>query len=298
MFRAIALLVVGTVVFACILTPPLYSLLSILFDSSPWPYSRVFDRVAMLCAAVFIYLLRSEFHLARLRTYFVEGQANSRVKAVVAGSVVSLGTAFVILPLIVGAGEIVWNKDMPDLFPYRTIKVLAAAVIISLIEESFFRVLVFEKLKEKCMLPLAAVICSLFYASVHFIAPFKSYVYPGFSPLVGFEYLGAVLERMLAIEIFPAFFGLFLVGLTLCYVIQRTGSVYLCIGLHMGWVMAMKFAHYTTQAVEGVVFPAGVGRRYFLVAEPLAWGSIVAVWVVMLVCATYFTVEKNVNTEA
>ena len=50
MLRALVLLVAGALALACLLTPPLYSAIAGLYSEPPWPYSRVFNRVAMLCA--------------------------------------------------------------------------------------------------------------------------------------------------------------------------------------------------------------------------------------------------------
>jgi hypothetical protein len=99
---------------------------------------------------------------------------------------------------------------------------------------------------------------------------------------IGFEYLAAVFDRLLLPGVLPAFFGLFLVGVVLCIVIWRTRSLLLCLGLHAGWVIAIKLASFSTVKTANFAYAEGVGRRYFLVAEPLAWVSIVLVGVIVL----------------
>ena len=70
MLRALAIVVVGGVLLACALTPPVYSLLQSLMGEVPWPYSRVFDRVALLVVVVLVYVQRRSFQLHTLRPYY------------------------------------------------------------------------------------------------------------------------------------------------------------------------------------------------------------------------------------
>lgn len=298
MFILIAKLIFGTLFLSCLLTPGVYELLQRVFVFSgvqefPWPFSRVYDRVAMLSAAGFLWWYRKEFRLGRIKQYFQRGDLGERRNAVLFGVFVSFLSAMLVLPVVVGDGQLIWRDRTLEYYLWKMAKVVPAAILIALIEESFFRVLLFEKLKERFWYPAAAALCSLVYAVVHFIAPVKTYQYSGFGLFVGFEYLGAVLERMLNPALLPAFFGLFFVGMLLCHVIHRTGSLFLCVGLHMGWIAAMKLSNYSTAAAPGFEFPLGVGRRYFLVAEPFVWVSIAIVWVIILMAQKRFKVDPQ-----
>jgi membrane protease YdiL (CAAX protease family) len=44
----------------------------------------------------------------------------------------------------------------------------------------------------------------------------------------------------LNLELLPGFFGLFLIGAVLCYAFQRTGTLYMSMGLHAGWILSLK----------------------------------------------------------
>ena len=39
---------------------------------------------------------------------------------------------------------------------------------------------------------------------------------------------------------FPGLLGLFLIGAVLCYAFERTGTLYVSIGLHAGWIFSLK----------------------------------------------------------
>lgn len=282
MIRTLTIIVFGTLFVAAVFTPAVYSALGYFLGEVPWPFSRVFDRVAMLVILVFIILMRKDFSLSELRGYFRRERLRGEWKPLVAGAVLTVGVTLCMLPFMVGDGRLDWaNKEFSQ-YSLRLLKVVPAALLISALEESFFRVLLFQRLRDSMKLPFAVVICSLVYAIAHFISPAKQWQYPGYSVTIGFEYLAAVFDRLLLPGVLPAFFGLFLVGVVLCIVIWRTRSLLLCLGLHAGWVIAIKIAGFSTEKTANFAYAEGVGRRYFLVAEPLAWVSIVLVGVIVL----------------
>lgn len=274
MLRAFLLLFVGTILLTAFLSPLVYSSLQAVMDEVPWPYSRVLDRVALVVALVLVYALRKRFELETLRPHFRDWGRGHTWRAVLLGLCVSLATTLWAMPLVVRGGELVWAGVTPRSTLLRFLEVLPAGLVIGLIEESFFRVLFFEKLRERIPTVRAAILCSLLYALLHFISPAKDFVYPGWSPTVGLEYFGVISSRYLLPGVAPGIFGLFLVGLTLCWVIRRTGSLPLCVGLHAGWVVAVKLMSHLTDTAPGVQLPSGAGRRYFLVSQPEAWASI------------------------
>ncbi|RIL04662.1 MAG: hypothetical protein DCC75_12400 [Proteobacteria bacterium] len=47
--------------------------------------------------------------------------------------------------------------------------------------------------------------------------------------------------------------------------------------------MANKFIFHATGVTEGVNFPAGLGRRYFLISQQEIWLSILAVFLLLLI---------------
>jgi len=282
MIRALTIIVFGTLLVAAVLTPPVYSALGHFLGEVPWPYSRVYNRIAMLVLLVLIYLMRREFSLSQLWGYYRRERLHREYQPLLAAVVLTVAAPLCVLPFMVGDGRLEWlNRDFLQ-YALRFAEVAPAALLISILEESFFRVLVFQRLQANLKLPFAVAICSLIYAFVHFISPAKQWQYPGYSVTIGFEYLGAVFERMLLPGVLPVAVGLFLVGAVLCMVIWRTHSLLLCIGLHAGWVIATKLAGFGTQKTSSFAYLEGAGRNNFLLAEPLAWLSIVLVGVIVL----------------
>lgn len=123
----------------------------------------------------------------------------------------------------------------------RSAKALLTALTVGVLEEIFFRGVIFKGLLED-LRPAAAFACSsLFYAAIHFIKPAEEFSLAGIDPWAGMRYLAAAFQPFLApASLFPGLFGLFLIGLVLSYAFFRTGSLYLSMGLHAGWVFGIK----------------------------------------------------------
>ena len=293
--RAIFLSALGAIIFGALFTPPVFWLLAKLLGDVPWPFSRVYDRVALLGVLLFLVYFKRHLSLKQLSNYFNEKGAKSAASRVLVGVVFSLVAATIALILTVPDSPMRWVQRSTDYYMWKGLKLIPAALVISIIEETIFRAIIFKQLSRKMKWPVAAVLSSALYAVVHFVRPLKSYSYEGFSFFAGFDYLLAVSERLVFPGILPAMFGLFLVGIVLCYTLRSTGSLYLCIGLHSGWVMVMKIAVYTTEAIPGGVFPEGSGRRYFLLTQPEAWISIGVVWLLVYLLRKVLTTNAVAN---
>ncbi|MGH7928580.1 MAG: CPBP family glutamic-type intramembrane protease, partial [Candidatus Binatia bacterium] len=82
---------------------------------------------------------------------------------------------------------------------------------------------------------------NLFYSALHFVKPGEDYFMEEFDPLAGFRHLAFTFTPFLdPLQLLPGFFGLFLIGVVLSFAFTRTANLYLAIGLHGGWVFALK----------------------------------------------------------
>lgn len=294
MIVTLFVLVLGSLIGGLLLTPPVFSVLQLIIgEEMRWPFSRVFDRVAMVVAAGFIYAFRRRLSFSEVTDGFASGGWWDRFRIVLIGMIITVITSAAVLGLTVGDGKLQWVAAMrPDLLP-KMFMMLPAALLISCIEEAFFRCLLLNRLTTIMPFGFAALLSSMLYAFVHFIAPVREFSYTQFEPLAGIRYMFTVLERMGSAGVAEAGLGLVLVGLLLCGVMRVTGSLLLCIGLHSGWVLALKFGRFTTEASPGYVFESGIGQRYFLVAEPLSWLSLVFVGMSVLFFRKYFLNTVN-----
>lgn len=288
MLAKLSLIIFGTLFLSCATTPLVFSGLGYCLGELSWPFSRVFDRVAMVWLAVLLIWFRHWLKMPPLREYFAEPSGRRRWIHFCLGLLLTFLTVMAVLPIEVWSGRFVAVDRSVGYFLGKLPKVLLGGVIVSVLEELFFRVILLRKLAERMSFVFAAILSSALYAFVHFISPSKSYAYDSFQLLGGFEYFAVLLSRFLFWEIYPQMFGLFLVGLILCFAIQRSNSIYLCIGMHAGWAMSVKLGKYAVRSAPEIVVPKEVGYRYQIVADPLAWSSILFVGVLL-----FFVYRKN-----
>ena len=127
-----------------------------------------------------------------------------------------------------------------DAFAIKLASLLLAAFAVSLIEETFFRGILFEGfLKDKA--PLSAVLSTaLFFAVIHF-ARIKGSELPADAP---WYYGSVILADSIAMHwngnYFSTALSLFLAGVLLGIVRLKTANVWACIGIHSGWILTLK----------------------------------------------------------
>jgi membrane protease YdiL (CAAX protease family) len=114
------------------------------------------------------------------------------------------------------------------------------AGLTGLVEEVFFRGFVLQSFLKDMRALVAVLVTSFGFSALHFL-DVKVILPVGADPLAGFRAL-AVFKGMFAqpIEMLPKLIGLALVGIALSYAYVWTRSLYLPIGLHSGWVFALK----------------------------------------------------------
>jgi membrane protease YdiL (CAAX protease family) len=164
----------------------------------------------------------------------------------------------------------------------RIASALLSAVAAGLLEEIFFRGLIFKALLEDWKPSIAFVIASFFYSALHFVKPFEKMMLSGLDPWAGFRHLGHAFMPILdPLTLFPGLFGLFLIGIVLAYAFFRTGSIYLSIGLHAGWIFGLKtlrvYGDYQRESL-GWLFGSSEPK---LVSGVAGWIGIVVVGVIV-----------------
>lgn len=281
MFRAWTICIVATVILSALITPIVYSIGYDLFTSQRWPYSRIFDRVILLILIIMFVIYRRQIGFDRAVQLLKWSSFKSALGLVAIGISVTVVTGVVALVFAVGDGNLVWRVMSWNSIAWRFIEVIPAALIISVLEEVIFRGLIFAKLRMLLGFLPAVLLSSALYASVHFLRPVKGYVFEEYSVFLGFHYLGKLFGYFLLPDLWWGWFGVFLAGCSLCVVFHRYGLIWLCIGLHAGWVIAVKVSGRITEIAAGVILPPGVERRYYMAGEWEMWLAILSVPLVL-----------------
>ena len=266
----------GTLLLAALLAWPAWNLFHALMPD--WPFHRIVSRLwqLVLLAALLVAMRR-----LRLR-----GRADwgyglpRRVFLRQFGAGLAIGAA-TMLPMSLAMHAL----GLHVLRPGFDAGLLAAAVLegaaiglaVAVVEETFFRGLMYRAIERESGFAAAAWCTALTYASIHFFArvkiPADDVAWDS-----GFRLLGGALTNLAhPLTIVDSFVTLTLVGLLLAMVRRRAGAIAACIGLHMGWVCVIK----ATLAVGTEVEPSPIPHLVSRFDGYTGW--MVAAWAAILI---------------
>jgi membrane protease YdiL (CAAX protease family) len=167
-----------------------------------------------------------------------------------AGGMASLA---VVAMVALGFGARTWNSGHPPIILIsHGLRSVGAAVAVSLMEELLFRGMVFGSLRARFPFTPSALGSAALYAVVHF---FRRPSAPDtIGPWTGLEMLGRMLAGLAdPSQIFPGVLTLMAIGWLLAWCRERTGGLWLPLGLHAGWIFWFKSYTFFTTPVAGRV---------------------------------------------
>ncbi len=249
-------------------------------------FPKFFDRAVLLSALVLIFPLTGWLRLGRKPGSYRDTPWSLRLpdNVIIADQGQPLrrnpqgwwqfGTGFVLAAgllllsgwLLLQAGCFMWkdaaastrgipNKFVSDIDLLKAAgKVLPGALIVAMIEEVLFRgVLLGIFLRAMKVAPAIALLSFLF-AFVHFLEPPRMARVPDPEAAnAGFILLGQIFARFAdPMSMVSRFSILAVVGVVLSYARYRTASLWLPVGLHIGWVFGMGMFKAATWPVVGL----------------------------------------------
>lgn len=222
------------------------------------PFSRYFSRALLLTALLGLWPLLRAAGMRSWQEVGLSQPARERRRLAAAFLIGSLLVAGLFLLEMAGpARALNPNRTMGDL-GVRLLKAAQTAVFVSAIEELLFRGAMFGVLRKSWSWPTALGLSSVVYALVHFLGR------PPEPPTVewgsGLAVLWAIPPTTATALLPPAFLNLTLAGMILGVCYQRTGSLFLPVGLHAGWIFGLKLGGFVTRAVAdtpGVFWGSG-----------------------------------------
>jgi uncharacterized protein len=266
----------GTLVAAALLAWPVWLLAHAL--EPDWPFHRVVSRLwqLLLLAALLLALRRLGLHSREDWGYGLPRPLFLRHWAV--GLAIGVATMLPISLMLVALGLLAPEPDLgaPALLEAAAAGA-AAGLVVALLEETFFRGLMFRAISRESGVVFAAWATAFVYSAVHFLASARIPA-DQLGWTSGLELLASALANYAQpAAIVDSFVTLVLVGLLLALVRARTGAIAAGIGLHMGWVAVIK----TTTSVTA---PADESRWSFLVGTFDGYtGWLVAAWAALLI---------------
>jgi membrane protease YdiL (CAAX protease family) len=223
------------------------------FAGKPW--GKFFRRCAMAMALAGLWPMLRALGMARWEEMGLRSPLAPALARTAGGWVL----AFLAMTLIGGAalfaGDRVWNGfEWSDM-----LRPVAVGVGVGVFEELFFRAVVFGALRREWGVARALWASSLLYAALHFwSAPPKE--------------LAGVLPAMVSLTALGAL-------LAWCYV--RSGSIYLCMGVHAGAVAALRTLLAVTEEGRGDLGWLFGSGAFELVNGAAAWPALAVLWLAL-----------------
>jgi uncharacterized protein len=231
-------------------------------------FESFFHRALLICALAFLWPLLRWLRLHSLRDLRLDKNRHA-LRDVVAGNLLAA------IPLLVGAIVLIATRIflLKNAVPWSSLgAVLAAAVVVPLIEELFFRGLFLGILLRSLRPVVAILIASAFFAIVHFLKaparPTESVTwFSGFHSIA--NSFAQFADPMMVLAVFTT---LFLIGWILADARLRTRSLFLPIGLHSGWIFVAGVVGKMTKR-QTIILP-WLGTNLLTGLLPLALGLI------------------------
>lgn len=205
------------------------------------PFHRTFSRAFMIAGVVLFFVFRRQLFTEDLKRLFVGGRA-AALRDLAMGLALSLFSMVLILTAIAAAQVHTpqFNFSAGQALS-RAASAAAAGMFAGVFEELFFRGILFMGLRRQAYDLRAYLLANLFYSALHFVKPGKAYFLDTLDLGAGFRHLAHTFTPFLdPPSMLPGFIGLLLVGAVLSLAVERTGKLYLAIGLHAGWVFSLK----------------------------------------------------------
>ncbi len=136
--------------------------------------------------------------------------------------------------------DLQWDWSLPSIV-ILLVTALVSGIAVALIEETFFRGALLTAVLRHGTASLAVVSTSVFYALVHFLQPEMHMDPDTLGWTSGFALLSDAFAFLYSpLQVFDSFLALFAAGLLLALIRVRSSCLALCIGIHAGWVFAIK----------------------------------------------------------
>jgi membrane protease YdiL (CAAX protease family) len=278
---AVRLLVylLATVILGALLAPPLFWLVQSL-ASHGWltflarfDFETFFHRALLVAAVILLWPFARSLSVRSLADLQIEPNPRWRRDLLfgfvfAAIPLLCCGAILLATPVYSGRGEINWPP---------VARVAAAAAVVPLIEELFFRGLVLGVLLKAGRRYMSIFITSALYSIVHFLkAPERTST--DVSWISGFNSIAhAFVQFTDPLLVAAGFTTLFLIGWILADARLQTRSLWLSIGLHAGWILTSGV--FNKIALRKLVVLPWLGKNLLVGVIPLVVAGLT--WLIM-----------------
>jgi len=270
--------ILGTLLLAALLAWPVWQLAHAI--QPEWPFHKIVSRLWQLLLLIGLVVAVRRLGL-RTREDWGYGLPRAQFLRQ-AGLGVAIGLA-TMLPMSIAIVALDIRAFVPEFGPAVLLEGIATGLVtgllVAIIEETFFRGLMFRAVSRESGIALAVAATALLYSAVHFLArvrvPAAEVEWDS-----GLALLGVAFTKFAdPLSIADSFVTLALVGVLLALARARTGAIAVGVGLHMGWITVIKSTTYATDSV------AGAHYGYLIGSLDGYTGWLVAGWALLMILA-------------
>ncbi len=246
-------LLAAALVVASALTYPAWLLVATV---SVEPVHRVMNRLAMLFALIGLVFLTRKLGLSDRQSMGFGMPRSQFIRQLLIGWLAGAALMIPLIAFLFGL-DIRELKNDESAWTAIIIEGLISGLIVALIEETFFRGVLFSAIQRTSGALAAVIAPSVLYASLHFLGGRLRGPADEVTWEHGFIVLSRLFERYTQpLAFFDSFMALVMLGVLLAIVRLRTGAIAACIGLHAAGVCAIavmrKMSFVEPDAAHGV----------------------------------------------
>lgn len=214
------------------------------------PFHRVMDRAVLGVALLCLWPLLKVMGITSWRELGF-ANAGEKWRDVVPGFLIGFCSLAVVafLAIVTGARTGHLTRSGNEIVKHLA-SATTAAVLVAIIEEILFRGSLFGAMRKAWRLETALVVSSVIYALAHFVQKTADPTFVKWS--TGLVILPEMFRQLGDLQtLLPKALVLFVAGMILAMAYQRTGSLFLSIGLHAGWIFWLKSYRFVSTPVVG-----------------------------------------------
>ena len=185
------------------------------------------------------------------------------------------------------------NKPLPELHEGLVLIALVgiSAILTAVIEETLFRGGLYSALAVGTGHGGAIFLSALIFAGAHFLDPAYRPPAPEVEWSSGFSVLSYGFKGFSGEAWWDSFLALWVAGLLLAIIRWRTGSISLAIGIHTGWIVAIRVTKKLTTDQEDPQFSLWVGEYDGVIG----YGT--ALWFTLCAVTTWWVLKRRTSNQ-
>ncbi len=211
-------------------------------------FRKMVDRLYLVTVAIVIIYMLKRYRLADARAIGLV-VAPTKAAAIFAQGFM-LGATVIVLSgtlLVLFDVRYLLHSSFDDSLPKLVLVSFFLALLVALVEESFFRGILLSRNGQGDFLWGAALISSLLYATVHFAKPGLALEVDEVGWFSAFPVLFSAFHKLSEPQFIGSFLTLFIFGVYLCFLRNLYRHLWASIGVHTGTVLLLKLFFETTR---------------------------------------------------